>query len=85
MPLSSYMYTFSPRPERGADFVEWARARGVPFWLSRPGLRAYRTYRVHAGSGTSLTDLQSWVLGPGATGDEPLGPSPAAASSGERA
>jgi hypothetical protein len=107
MPLSTYVYTFTPLADRRAEFVEWARSTGVPFWLSRPGLVSYRTYRVHAGSQASValaefeggealgrvldsqewakilsdfqsyvTDLQSWVLGPGATGEEPLRPNP---------
>src|SRR6266567_497772 len=48
------MYSFEVRPERRADFAEWAHTRGVPFWLSRTGLISYRTFRVHAGSATSL-------------------------------
>ena len=116
MPLTTYMYTFGLQPDRRAEFVEWARTTGVPFWLSRPGLLTYRTYRVHAGSGASValaefdsgealgrmldspewakiltefqsyvTDLHSWVLGPGPTGEEPLQPPPRAASSSPRA
>lgn len=33
------------QPERRAESAEWARATGVPFWLSRPGLRSYPTPR----------------------------------------
>ena len=116
MPLTTYMYTFGLQPDRRAEFVEWARTTGVPFWLSRPGLLTYRTYRVHAGTGASValaefdsgealgrvldspewasilaefqayvTDLHFWVLGPGATGEEPLRPTPQAPSGGKRA
>lgn len=111
MPVTTYMYAFGVRPERSADFAEWARTTGVPFWLSRDGLVSYRTYRVQAGRGASLgvvefdtaealgrmldstewakilgefqsyvTELESWVLGPGATGEQPL--RPAAGSQG---
>jgi hypothetical protein len=105
MSKTSYMYAFEVRPELRPGFAEWARTKGVLFWLSRRGLLSYRTYRVHAGSGASLalaefesgealgrvldssewatlltefqsyiTDPHSWVLGPGATGEEPLQP-----------
>jgi hypothetical protein len=105
MPQTTYMYVFSVHSERRAELAEWARTKGVPFWLSRPGLLSYRTYRVHAGRGATValaefdsgealgrvldspewatilgefqsyvTDLHSWVLGPGATGAEPLRP-----------
>ena len=66
MSLSTYMYAFGLQPDRRAEFVEWARTTGVPFWLTRPGLRTYRTYRVFAGSRASvaLAELDSGeVLG----------------------
>lgn len=116
MPLTTYMYAFGIQSERRAEFVEWARTTGVPFWMSRPGLVSYRTYRVHAGRGASVglaefdnaealgrmldspewakildefqsyvTELQSWVLGPGATGEQPMRPAPGSPSSGSPA
>ena len=109
MAFTSYMYTYRVRPEQRAEFVTWARGAGIPFWLSRPGLLSYRTYRVHAGNGVGIglaefesgealgrmldspewakiadefysyvTETQSWVLGPGATGAEPLKPAASA-------
>lgn len=103
MPRATYAYSFAVLTDRRAEFAEWARTTGVPFWMNRAGLLSYRTYRVQSGSGTSLalaefesaealgrvfdstewatilsdfqsfvSDLHSWVLGPGATGEEPL-------------
>ena len=105
MPRSTYLYSFDVTPERRSAFAEWVRTSGLPFWLSRPGLLHYRSYRVNAGSAASLAtaefensealgrmldsqdwvnilgefrsytaNFQSWILGPGSTGDEPLGP-----------
>jgi hypothetical protein len=54
MPRATYMYLFDVQPERHAEFVAWARDRGVPFWLSRQGLLSYRTYRVQSGAGLSI-------------------------------
>jgi len=75
MPRATYLYSFDVPPERRTAFAEWARASGLPFWLSRPGLLSYRTYRVNAGSAASLSaaefessealgrmlDSQDWV------------------------
>ena len=105
MSITTYMYAYELRQERRAEFMDWARKTGLPFWLSRPGLLSYRTYRVHAGNATSMalaefasaedvgrmldspewvtvlgefqsyiSDMRSWVLGPGATGEEPVRP-----------
>lgn len=54
MPRATYVYVFDVQPDRRTELAEWARTSGVPFWLSRPGLLSYRTYRVQAGSGTSM-------------------------------
>src|SRR5438132_2331442 len=37
MSLTTHMYAFGLQPDRHAEFVEWARTTGVPFWLTRPG------------------------------------------------
>jgi hypothetical protein len=79
MPRATYLYSFDVPPERRTAFAEWARASGLPFWLSRPGLLSYRTYRVNAGSAASLSvaefesgetlgrrlDSQDWIKHPG--------------------
>ena len=71
MSLSTYMYAFGLQPDRRAEFVEWARTTGVPFWLTRPGLRTYRTYGVCPGSGASVAGRARQRRSPGSVLDSP--------------